>query len=32
MVNISEFDDIRPYNDDELPQVYEELAVDPIFR
>ncbi|KAA6325047.1 hypothetical protein EZS27_025694 [termite gut metagenome] len=32
MVNISEFDDIRPYNDDELPQVYEELAVDPTFQ
>ncbi|KAA6345119.1 hypothetical protein EZS27_007311 [termite gut metagenome] len=32
MANTSEFEDIRPYNDNELPQVYEELAVDPIFR
>lgn len=28
----SEFDDIRPYRDDELPAVYEELIADPAFR
>ena len=24
-----EFDEIRPYHDEELPQVYEELIADP---
>lgn len=27
-----EFDEIRPYHDEELPQVYEELIADPAFR
>lgn len=27
-----EFDEIRPYNDEELPQVFEELIADPAFR
>ncbi|MCK9160827.1 MAG: acyltransferase, partial [Bacteroidaceae bacterium] len=27
-----EFDEIRPYNDNELPAVFEALAVDPHFR
>lgn len=28
----SEFDEIRPFTDEELPQVYEELIADPHFR
>lgn len=28
----TEFDDIRPYYDEELPQIYEELIADPGFR
>ena len=27
-----EFDEIRPYHDEELPQVYEELIADAAFR
>ncbi len=27
-----EFDEIRPYNDEELPQIYEELIADPAFQ
>ena len=27
-----EFDEIRPYHDEELPEVYEELIADPAFR
>ena len=27
-----EFDEIRPYHDEELPQVFEELIADPAFR
>ena len=27
-----EFDEIRPYHDEELPAVYEELIADPAFR
>ena len=27
----SEFDEIRPYLDEELPQIYEELIADPAF-
>lgn len=27
-----EFDEIRPYHDEELPQVFEELIADPMFR
>ena len=27
-----EFDEIRPYHDEELPQIYEELIADPAFR
>ena len=27
-----EFDEIRPYHDEELPQVYEELIADEAFR
>ena len=30
-VNV-EFDEIRPYHDEELPQIYEELIADPAFR
>ena len=26
-----EFDEIRPYHDEELPQIYEELIGDPAF-
>lgn len=26
-----EFDEIRPYHDEELPQIYEELIADPAF-
>lgn len=28
---ITEFDEIRPYHDEELPQVFEELIADPAF-
>ena len=28
----TEFDEIRPYHDEELPQVYEELIADPAFQ
>ncbi|KAA6334975.1 hypothetical protein EZS27_016747 [termite gut metagenome] len=31
-MNTTEFDEIRPYNDDELPQAFEELTADPGFR
>ena len=31
MLNV-EFDEIRPYHDEELPQVYEELIADAAFR
>lgn len=27
-----EFDEIRPYHDEELPQIFEELIADPVFR
>ena len=29
---MNDFDEIRPYRDDELPQVYEELIADEMFR
>ena len=29
---MNEFDEIRPYHDEELPQIYEELIADPMFR
>ncbi len=32
MVNCAEFDEIRPYHDDELPAIYEELIADEAFR
>ena len=32
MINPAEFDDIRPYNPEELPAVYEELIADPEFK
>ena len=32
MNNASEFDEIRPYYDDELPVVFEELIADPAFQ
>ncbi len=31
-MNTTEFDEIRPYHDEELPQIYEELVADPGFR
>jgi hypothetical protein len=31
-MEINDFDEIRPYNDEELPQVYEELIADQAFR
>jgi hypothetical protein len=31
-MDTTEFEEIRPYNDDELPQVYKELTVDSEFR
>lgn len=31
-MDITEFDEIRPYNDDELPQILEELIADPEFQ
>lgn len=32
MMDLTEFDEIRPYEDYELPQIYEELIADPAFR
>lgn len=29
---MTEFDEIRPYHDEELPQIYEELITDPMFQ
>ncbi|MBE6288395.1 MAG: acyltransferase [Mediterranea massiliensis] len=29
---MTEFDEIRPYHDEELPQIYEELLSDPMFQ
>lgn len=29
---MTEFDEIRPYRDEELPQIFEELIADPMFR
>ena len=31
-MNTAEFDEIRPYNDEELPAVFEELIADPAFQ
>lgn len=31
-MNIAEFDEIRPYNDEELPAIFEELIADPAFQ
>ncbi|WP_300550141.1 acyltransferase, partial [uncultured Bacteroides sp.] len=31
-MDLTEFDEIRPYNDEELPQVFEELIADPAFQ
>ena len=31
-MNLTEFNEIRPYNDEELPQIFEELIADPAFR
>jgi len=31
-MNITEFDEIRPYNDEELPQIFEELIADSAFQ
>lgn len=31
-MDITEFDEIRPYHDDELPQIFEELIADPAFQ
>ena len=31
-MDTTEFDEIRPYNDEELPQIFEELIADPAFR
>jgi hypothetical protein len=31
-MNPTAFDDIRPYHDEELPAVYEELIADPAFQ
>lgn len=31
-MNITEFDEIRPYNDEELSGVFEELIADPAFQ
>ena len=28
----AEFNEIRPYTPEELPQIYEELIADPVFR
>ncbi len=32
MANTAEFDEIRPYNPEELPAIYEELIADPEFK
>ena len=32
MINLAEFDDIRPYNPEELPVIFEELIADPEFK
>ena len=32
MTTPAEFDDIRPYNPDEIPSVVNELAQDPLFK
>lgn len=32
MMNTTEFDEIRPYNDEELPRIFEELIADPAFQ
>ena len=29
-MDTTEFDEIRPYNDEELPQIFEELIADPM--
>ena len=31
-MDLTEFNEIRPYNDEELPQVFEELIADPAFQ
>lgn len=31
-MSIAEFDEIRPYNDEELPAIFEELIADPAFQ
>ena len=31
-MDLTEFNEIRPYNDEELPQIFEELIADPAFR
>lgn len=31
-MDTTEFDEIRPYNDEELPHIYEELIADPAFQ
>lgn len=31
-MNTAEFDEIRPYHDEELPQIFDELLSDPAFR
>ena len=31
-MDLTEFDEIRPYNDEELPQIFEELIADPAFQ
>ena len=28
-MDLTEFNEIRPYNDEELPQIFEELIADP---
>ncbi len=32
MMDLTEFNEIRPYNDEELPQIFEELIADPAFQ
>ena len=31
-MDLTEFYEIRPYNDEELPQIFEELIADPAFQ
>ena len=31
-MDTTEFDEIRPYNDEELPQIFEELIADTAFK